>query len=225
MTEKGHANVSTFTLDVYWSSGRSGDPALAAHIAECPRCQAYLEALDAVQPPALPEIAPPKPRPRWRGVAVAAGGALALAASIALMVRARPPQNPDGYVGIKGTPAVEILVHRDRDTRIWDGRSPVRPGDAIALRVACEGLRHVTVAAPGPAGWMSLSSVDCPTQSAPLPFTLVVDGDPGDERLAVVLSQDALDDQALREAIQATRRAEDVWTVQFVLPKTTEVER
>jgi hypothetical protein len=234
MNGKEHTDVSTFTLDVYWASGRAGDPALEAHLAECARCKAYLDELDALAAsarpvlpaaaPATAAIAPRGLRARFRGVALAAGGALALAAGVAIGVRGLPAK-PDGYVGIKGTPAVQVLVHRDRDTGIWDGRSPVHPGDALALRVACEGLRHIAVAAPGPAGWTRLSNAECPSQSTPLPFTLLVDGEPGDERLAVVLSQDALDDQALGEAIQDTRRTREVWAVQFVLPKTTEVER
>ncbi len=233
MNEEEHASVSTLTLDVYWASGRSGDPALAQHIEGCARCQAYLAelaALEAPAPPALLAEIARRPAPvtslprRWSRVAAAAGGVLALAASVALVLRTHPP-TVDGYVGIKGTPAVQVLVHRDLDTRVWDGRSPVRPGDALALRVACEGLRHVAVAAPGPGGWVRLSDAACPTESAPLPFTLVVDGEPGEEHLALVLSQDPLDDQALRAAIDDTRRTGEVWAVQFVLPKTVEVPR
>ncbi len=43
--------------------------------------------------------------------------------------------------------------------------------------------------------------------------------------LALVLGQDPLDDQALRAAIDDTRRTGEVWAVQFVLPKTVEVPR
>jgi hypothetical protein len=231
MNPKEHASVSTLTLDVYWASGRSGDPALEAHVTECERCQAYLAGLAALEGPALPALSgPPKPAPatpiqrRWRRVTAMAGGALALAASLVLVLRTRPTPL-EGYVGIKGTPAVQVLVHRDLDTRVWDGQSPVRPGDALALRVACEGLRHVAVAAPGPGGWVRLSDAPCPTESAPLPFTLVVDGEPGEERLALVLSEDPIDEQTLRAAIEETRRTGEVWAVQFVLPKTIEVPR
>jgi hypothetical protein len=229
MSAMEHAGVSTLTLDVYWASGQSGDAALDAHIAECPRCRAYLEGLAALEAPVAMVGAqgPPKPpltQRRWRGIAAAASSALAIAASVMAVVRTHPGPS-DGYVGVKGTPAVQVLVHRDHDTRVWDGLSPVRPGDALAIRVACEGLRHVTVAAPGPAGWTRLSDAPCPAESAPLPFTLLVDGDPGAERLALVLSQDAMDDQALRAAIDDTRRTREVWAVQFVLPKTIEVPR
>jgi hypothetical protein len=244
MSEKEHGEVSAFTLDVYWASGRSGDAALDAHIAGCSRCQAYLESLAALEAAAVREgkqlhapdpegakgaPAPGSPvpatiKPRWRRVVAAAGGALALAASVFAVIRTRPPA-PEGYVGVKGAPAVQVLVRRDRDTRVWDGRAPIRPGDALALRVACEGLGHVAVAGHGPTGWARLSDAACPTDGAPLPFTLIVDGEPGEERIALVLSREAMDDRALREAIEETRRTRDVWAVELVLPKATGSER
>src|SRR5580704_14012677 len=136
-------------------------------------------------------------------------GAVAMAAAAAFVVRGQLSET-DRYVGIKGTPAVQLLVHRDRDTRLWDGRSPLQPGDALALRVACEGLKRVAVASPGPGGWARLSTAACPVHDEPLPFTLQVDSEPGDEKLAVVLSQEDLDDEGLRRAIAESRRAADV---------------
>ena len=49
-----------------------------------------------------------------------------------------------------------------------------------------------------------------------------VDGEPGDERLAVVLSQGELDDATLQGAIAQTRRAPDVWVVTFVMPSSAQ---
>jgi hypothetical protein len=235
-----HEGPSTFALDVYWSSGRAGDDAIARHVAECARCRAYLESLDgiAAEPaPPIDALAPssahahahahapaPVARPRRRAWMAPVAASLALAAGALLYVRGQHPATDDGYVGVKGTPAVQLLVHRDHDTRVWDGRSPVRPGDAVALRVACEGLKRSAVAAPTAAGWTRLSSSACPEQGDTLPFTLRVDDAPGDERLAVVLSQNEMDEEALRRAIAETRRAEDVWVVSFVLPKETRSE-
>jgi hypothetical protein len=218
--------VSTFELDVYWASGRSGDATVAAHVADCDRCRAYLASLDALAEsgPAIafpsPQRRAPAPRRAW---AIAAG-ALALAAGLALYVHGGPPAN-DGYVGIKGTPGVQLLLHRDHDTHLWDGHSPLHPGDALALRVACEGLKRVVVATPGPSGWARLSSTTCPAGDDPLPFTLQVDSEPGDEKLAVVLSQDELDDATLQKAIAETHRSADVWVLSFVMPKETENNR
>jgi hypothetical protein len=223
--------VSTFELDLYWASGRPRGTPLEAHVAECERCRAYLVSLDALaaDAPAPPSALPahanaalrlaPHASGNPRAWALPAFGAMALAASIVLLARtASRPSN--GYVAMKGTPAVEILIHRDQATGVWDGRSPVRPGDSLALRVACEGLHVVAVASPGPAGWRRLSETPCPTSGAALPFTLVVDDQPGDEQLAVVLSQDRLDDALLSTAIGGTERDAEVWVVKLVLPKT-----
>jgi hypothetical protein len=83
----------------------------------------------------------------------------------------------------------------------------------------------VAVAAPGRDGWERLSGTACPEHDEPLPFTLKVDRDPGDERVVVVLSQDEVDDRELQRAITESRRTADVWVVSFVLPKETETEQ
>jgi hypothetical protein len=226
MEERERKEPSTFALDVYWASGRSGNAGIERHLKECERCRAYLSSLDARL-----EAAPAKPAtPSVRGLGSArrvgmgrwlwpATGGIALAAGVLFLVRGRSPSGD--YIATKGTPAVQLLVHRDGDTRVWDGRSPVHPGDALALRVACEGLGHVAVAAPGPDAWVRLSDAPCPAQADALPFTLRVDDQPGDERLAVVLSRTAMGDAQLRAAIAETTRSDDAWVVGFVLPKET----
>jgi hypothetical protein len=216
--------VSTFALDVYWAQGRSGDATLDAHVAGCERCSAYLASLDGLAQssvlPALPARSAKRDGVVRLAWALPAVSSLALAAGLALYLHARPRPG-DGYVGIKGTPAVQLLLHRDRDTHLWDGHSPLHPGDALALRVACEGLKRVVVATPGESGWSPLSSTACPAGDDPLPFTLQVDSEPGDEKLAVVLSQDELDLDTLQKAIAETRRTADVWVSSFVMPKET----
>jgi len=218
----GDGEVSTFALDVYWAQGRSGDATLDAHVAGCERCSAYLASLDGLAQSSVLPALPSRPAKRGGGRTwvLPLAGALALAAGLAMYVYSRP-QPRDGYVGIKGTPAVQVLLHRDRDTRIWDGHAPLHPGDALALRVACEGLKRVVVATPGESGWSPLSSTACPAGDDPLPFTLQVDSEPGDEKLAVVLSQDELDLDTLQKAIAETRRSADVWVSSFVMPKET----
>jgi hypothetical protein len=95
----------------------------------------------------------------------------------------------------------------------------VRPGDALALRVACEGMDHVAVASAGAGGWQRITDAACPVGPDPLPFTLVVDADPGSESLAVVMSRGALDDVLLRSSIEQGRRNDRVWVASFLLPK------
>jgi hypothetical protein len=225
MTTKIDGELSTFALDVYWASGGRGDPTLEEHITGCARCLAYLARLEELaerRPPAPVRNVIERPSRRW-ALPSALGAGLALAAALVLLVRGRPVEQR--YVGLKGTPAVQVLVHRQADTWIWDGRTAVRPGDALALRVACEGLDHVAIASAGATGWGRITDAACPVDGAPLPFTLVVDGTPGDEQLAVVLSRDALDDSMLRGAIGESRRTADVWVAGFVLPKETGNER
>ncbi len=228
--EGRESEVSTFALDVFWASGRTGNVPLENHVAGCERCRAYLASLDALGAASVPPVTERAVRPatRRRWALPAAASALAVAAGVALFAGGRAQEESPGtapYVGVKGTPAVQLLVHRDRETRIWDGRSPVRAGDALALRVACEGLKRVTVAAPGTSGWGRLSSAECPSHDDPLPFTLLVNDEPGAEKLAVVLTRGEIDDDELGKAIAESRRAADAWVVTFVLPKETEINR
>ncbi|HXN33813.1 MAG TPA: hypothetical protein VN894_18215 [Polyangiaceae bacterium] len=231
MTTNDSGHVSAFTLDVFWASGRPRDSAIGEHIASCGRCRAYLATLDALRgagPPTGPPLrgALPSSRPRVMGIGASwgwlAAGAVALAASVSFFLARGWHPAKTRYVAAKGVPGVQVLVHREGGTHVWDGRSPVRPGDSLALRVACEGLEHVAVASPGPTAWARLSNAACPRQGEPLPFTLVVDAEPGDERLAVVLSREQMDDRGLRRAIAEARRTEDVWVADFILPKETD---
>jgi len=224
MTTGERTHVSAFALDVFWASGRSGDPAIDGHVAGCGRCRAYLESLDALRNDRGYTAAPPGWPARSLRARTApalpwlAFGALGIAACVALLAREKRA-TPVVYLAGKGAPGVQVLVHRAGDTHVWDGRSAVRPGDSLALRVACEGLEHVAVAAPGRTGWARLSNAECSKTGDPLPFTLVVDADPGEERLAVVLSRAVLDDGRLRHAIANTERTQDVWVADFNLRK------
>ncbi|HEU4534427.1 MAG TPA: hypothetical protein VFS00_09925 [Polyangiaceae bacterium] len=158
-------------------------------------------------------------RARLRFVAPAAG-LLAVAAALALALR-RPADDAadEDYVAAKAAPAVQLLVRSEGTTRVWDGRSALRPGDAIAIRVACERLGHVTVATDAPGGLARLSDGPCPKSPSALPFTLVVDDQPGRERFSVVLATKRLEDEQLRDRVRENARERDVWVTAFDLRK------
>jgi hypothetical protein len=238
MSHVEERDPSTLALDAYWASGRAPDARIERHLDTCARCSTYLRELDALHetaraapiPPLLEESGevaerrsdPRALRPRRAlGVAPVVVGLAAVAALVALLSRATLPSRP-AYVAAKGAPAVDLLVRRGAATRLWDGRSAVRPGDALALRVACESAKHVAVAAKAEPAWKVLAEVDCPAQGDVLPFTLVVDDAPGEEDLAVVLSPDAMSEERVRAAVADSQRADDAWVVDFALPKETD---
>lgn len=214
----GH--LSSFDLAVWFADGKPAG-AIAEHVASCDRCADHVHELDALASDRIAHRRDASPRAaralRW--LVAPAGAALALAAAVLLVVRSRAPDDDPGYVGTKGTPAVQVLVRSEGVTRVWDGRSPVHPGDALALHVACEGLTQATVAADAPFGVLRLSDGSCPRIPSTLPFTLVVDDQPGPERFSVVLSVSRVDDDRLRELVRQNTRGRDVWTTSFDLPK------
>lgn len=219
--------LSSFELDLWFADG-TPDGEVATHVASCARCSAYVKELhsswaDDLSHPSAPAVASARlatgPARSPLRFVMPAATVLALAAAVMLYVRSRPPlDNPD-YVGVKGAPAVQLLVRSGGATRIWDGRSAVRAGDAIAVHVACEHLEHVTVVAETPSGIARLSDVPCPSGPAALPFTLVVDDAPGHERFAVILTKAGVDDARLRELVKTSTRDRDVWVTAFDFPK------
>ncbi|WP_394846876.1 hypothetical protein LZC95_05345 [Pendulispora brunnea] len=209
--------VSTFALDVYFANGKTGDPELARHLATCGRCSGYLASLEGDSMSALPVTR--KKVSRIRTIMVAAAGAVALAAAIALAVHSVPDESTGSYVASKGAPAAQALVRSEGRSRIWDGRSPIRPGDAIALRAGCEGFTHVAVASRSGDSWSRLFDGGCPSGSAPLPFTMIADAQPGDERIALVFSGARLDDDAFGSAVRQRLQTNKVWVIEFVFPK------
>jgi hypothetical protein len=230
MTTSRHR--SSFELDTYFASlderhaGADDDARgeMAAHIAACTTCAAYLQQLRAL---AASNRAAPATAGRggvWRRarrLAAPAATVLALAAGALFYVRSRPAKDDTAYVGVKGMPAVQVLVRSGGQTRIWDGTSSVRPGDALAMHVACERLAHVTVASPGRTGLVRLHDDECPATPGPLPFTLRVDDQAGREEVVVVLSAKRLDDVALSEAVRAGARRADAWVTTFAFNKET----
>jgi hypothetical protein len=212
---------STFEIDVAWAEGLPAHPELAAHLGECAECAAYVEQLRALD--AMPVTAGrPKARTRW---VTPVAASLALAAAVLLFLRHRPPSADEatgGYVGVKGgTPASMLLLKRGEATRPWDGREPIRPGDVVALHVACEGYRHVSVVAKDGARWVRVSETECPREPGILPFTLVVDERPGDEELGVVFTRATIGEGAASEAMASGAAPSESWVVRFVLPKET----
>jgi hypothetical protein len=222
MTTQEH--VSTFELDVYFASTGQDGAEIAAHVASCAKCAAYLGALaaldgDGVQLRPAAVSSAPRPLARLRRFVAPASAVLALAAAVAIYVRSRPSSDDATYVGVKGAPAVQVLVRSSAQTRVWDGRSPVHAGDAVAVHVACEQLEHVTVVTEEKGGMVRLWEGPCPKPPAPLPFTLVVDDQPGRERFDVVLGRTRMDEQALRAAVRGNVRSSDVWVTAIELPK------
>jgi hypothetical protein len=222
-------HLSMFELDLYFAT-QASDARIAEHVESCERCSGYLAELAALQRAADVPLAragseasarpAPARRPlgRPRTLALSLAGAASLAAAIALLVVPREPDHT--AVAVKGGPAVQLLVRRGEETRAWDGASALRAGDALGLRVVCEEFGRVAVASGAARErWSQLSVGACPPAGEPLPFTLVVDDEPGAEHLAVVFSQSALDARALAQAIEARRLDAQVWVTRFDLVK------
>lgn len=228
-------HVSMFELDLYFATG-APDARIEEHVAGCERCGGYLAELARLQEgAALPELLA---LPRGRGLparraerGLGAGRSLGLVMSLAagLVVLGAvsalllvSPSEDAPAVAVKGGPGIQLLVRRGESTRAWNGTSPVRAGDVLALRVACEEFERVAVLVPSGQArerWSPLFQGDCPPAGEALPFTLVVDEQPGREEVAVVFSRSLLAARDLDEALARRRVDGEVWVIRFELDK------
>ena len=208
-------HYSTFALDLHWATR---DPEIEAHVAGCERCGAYVAHLRELD--GKPLAVPARRRRAWRWPALAAFVAAAAVVAFVLWHRPAPTQThiPRGtYVAAKSAPALQVLLQRDGQLHVWEGGQRIRGNDKLALRVACEAMTHVTVLVRDRQQWTQTFAGTCTDEV--LPFTLVVDSEPGEERIAVVLSAGAIDqDAAARAADQQTRTA-TVWALQSIFTK------
>lgn len=162
-------------------------PPVAAHLAACAPCSAYLAS-----------GAGPAPAPDWLGRASVsartrhrrrrrAWPALALAAA-ALVLVARPRPEP---IRDKGGPAVSVFVKRGEQVFLWDGERAVRPGDRLRLRVGGTTYRHVSVASL-PSGGAPAVLYQGALGDDPLflPLSFRVDERGHQERLSVIFARD-----------------------------------
>jgi hypothetical protein len=209
---------SSFALDVYFASGRTGDATLEKHVAACERCAAYLSSLAELSAePAW--SAPARPRRAALGARRAAALFAASALTVGLVWLGLRPERATEYVAGKGVPAVQALIRDQNGSRVWDGKAPIRAGDAIAVRAGCDRFTHVAVVVASAGSQQRVFDAACPSGTDPLPFTLVADDKPGVERIGVVFSHVRLDDASLRAALRSAARDAAIWVDQLVLHK------
>ena len=199
------SHVSTLTLHRlrYGELDGSEVRSVRGHIDACDACRARLQAQEAHRaafvaapvPDAIRALRPKARRPWWQ---LAGLPALAVAAAALLFVAL-----PDGGDGVRlkgGGGDVEVLVQSGGagDAHVWASGEALRAGDRVQVRVP-----------PGPwsHAWLSdgrelIADFEVSRGRATLaPFSLELDGAPGDERLVLILSEDPLGEAAARAAL------------------------
>jgi hypothetical protein len=168
---------------------------VSQHVSGCEVCQRHLRDL-AETPPA------PEPSGVWSGVArrerrarawVAGASVLAAAACLLLVLGRAPvtttPEEQPTYVGAKGLASVWIYVKRGAQTELWDGKRPIAAGDRLRIKLDPAAFRRVEVySVKDPRAPEQLYAGAVAAGSSTLPDAWEVDGEPGAERLVVVLA-------------------------------------
>jgi hypothetical protein len=118
----------------------------------------------------------------------------------------------------KGQPAVTVWFKRGEAISAWDGKSPVRAGDAVRLEAMPAGYPYLTVvsAAGGDLTTLFAAKAD-PTGKPTLTPAWRLDAVGRQEHLAVLFTRAPVDDASL--AALLSRRDAQAWSVHEVLPK------
>jgi hypothetical protein len=139
----------------------------------------------------------------------------ALAASIALSVylggKDRTQTEDDVYIGVKGGASLEVVANRAET-----GQFPVRPGtvlkpkDRIRFVVNTAGAKYVMIASRDGAGAFSVyypfgaaQSGEVTPGHVELPKSIELDETTGNERIVAVFSQEPVEANAVKAAIDA----------------------
>lgn len=210
--------------------GGNTDEATAHHVQECAQCLAHLDRVTADRPiPAWAKDLGNPRRRRWANVWALAGATAAAGLGLVLGLAIDTADGP-GMVTAKGSPAVGIYVKRDQRVSLWDGRSAVRPGDSLRLKVVPDGFSFVTVFTRSDRkhrdhGLLELHTAPVsPEGETILPVAWRVDDRAGDEVLFVVLSREPVPELADTDQLSEWSDSQNGWWTELNLQKSTNLE-
>jgi hypothetical protein len=200
------------------------------HVAACASCRSYVEEQrqELPIPPWLRLVGAPRlekaswfARRRARLLLVVAPAMAAVALLVIVLLPLRT--SPDAIVE-KGGPMVSAFIKRGERVWLWDGRSPIRPGDLLRLEVASGGYRFISVASLTDEGTLSEVLFAGPARrigTTPLPLSWRVDPAGTAERLSVVLANHSLDAAEHEKLLsQPATEPRDAFRTQLTFPKT-----
>ncbi len=203
-----------------------GDDKSRKHVAICEACDAHLRRLAQAEslPASLGELAAhPAPEPWWRRLlrpSWLVPAAMATCAILLLLPTSQVAPVPAGANGVraKGTPTFALYVKSAGSVRLWDGSSPIHPGDSLRLKLVPAGFGFVTVASPGVSPTVLYQAPVYPDAEELLPFSFRADEQPGPERLVILFSHEALSDAELRSMLTTPVRDQRGWTISLEIP-------
>lgn len=119
------------------------------------------------------------------------------------------PSNRAGWVAAKGSPSVGVYVKRGNQLGLWDGESPVLPGDRLRIRISPRGFTHVALASRTPDGRLHplFDGAVGEAEEFLVPGSWEIDDQGGQEELVIGLDHGPVD---LESA---------TWRTELTLPK------
>jgi len=200
------------SLDLDFVALGSGRAEVVAHVDSCERCQTHV----AQSTPTL-EVAPAwaqvAPRPRF---GLSWGLGLAFATAMALLVVFVRPMPNEPSTRAKGQPSFAVWVVRPEATTLWDGRSPLRSGDRLQLRLASAGFTQLVVGVEQGGHWEQLFEGPVNAEGeTQLPQSWLVDDHDAVMRLGVLLCDGPCGEVPLLQVAREKPRAAARWWSEF----------
>jgi hypothetical protein len=203
---------SAFAWDDHDIHGTAFPAAVARHVGGCARCRSVEEHRQASARAFAARVAAPlrqrlasvrtRGRWRWRWHWIVPSAATLAAVGVLLTIQLRGPapglHESPAYTGVKGAVSIEVAGRRSGRVFELGGDVAAATGDEVQLTVrAAAGLRYVLVGSVDGTGRFSAfypaslegQSLELPPAGRPLAPPVVLDGAPGPERIAVVLSR------------------------------------
>jgi hypothetical protein len=128
-------------------------------------------------------------------------------------------------LGVKGTPAVALYINRQGKVDLWNGQSPIWPGDQLELKVVPDGLTRVQVFTEQPVLGPRKRLIEiyrgplAPHRTTLLPKAWQVDEQAGAEMLIVVLSQKVISPSTVQKELKSPTKNRSFWLTQLRIPK------
>lgn len=223
-------HASFYQLDRL-ACGRSISAAVKTHVESCKQCEQYVAKLQ--QPQSVPawarqldDGARAMPRTWWWAWAGGLASTVAIAALVLVFRSGETRLGPhDEYTTVKGSPSVGVYLKTENGVTLWNGQTPVAPGDKLRLKIVPDGYHHVAVFAESAHYKKRRYALLYEGRVSPhgelmIPAAWEVDASPGAEVIVVVMGEEPIGKSDIPRR-HGGSDTQGLWSTRLVIQKSS----